>query len=176
MISDEEFRAIFWQHKDAIYRFAWRLTASPEAAEDIAQDVFPTFLRGAGASGRGHAELRSFLLGIARNLALKRWRNERRWSSFEEEQFRAEPLDLNGFEAWEAVASALERLPPLQREVLILAAYEGLTLQEMARVTGAELGTVKARLHRARENMKRLLEPLKAKGLRRAEQNGTAER
>jgi DNA-directed RNA polymerase specialized sigma24 family protein len=45
----------------------------------------------------------------------------------------------------------------LQREALILATYEGFSLQEMAEILVVEVGTVKARLHRARENLKRLL-------------------
>jgi len=39
-MTDAEFESIFREHKDAVYRFAWRMTGSPEAAEDIAQDVF----------------------------------------------------------------------------------------------------------------------------------------
>ena len=49
----------------------------------------------------------------------------------------------------------------LQREVLILAEYEGLTLEEIARAVEAETGTVKSRLFRARENLRRMLAPLK---------------
>jgi DNA-directed RNA polymerase specialized sigma24 family protein len=37
---DSELRRAFEEHKDAIYRFTWRMTNSPAAAEDIAQDVF----------------------------------------------------------------------------------------------------------------------------------------
>jgi RNA polymerase sigma-70 factor (ECF subfamily) len=51
-------------------------------------------------------------------------------------------------------------LPPLQREVVILVEYEGLTLAEVARAVDAEVGTVKSRLHRARENLRRALAPL----------------
>jgi RNA polymerase sigma factor (sigma-70 family) len=51
-------------------------------------------------------------------------------------------------------------LPPLQREALILAEYEEMSLEEIARATGVELAAVKSRLHRARENLRRLLAPL----------------
>jgi RNA polymerase sigma-70 factor (ECF subfamily) len=53
-------------------------------------------------------------------------------------------------------------LPPLQREVLILAEYEDLSLEEIARAIESEIGTVKSRLHRARENLKQILAPLKS--------------
>jgi len=52
-------------------------------------------------------------------------------------------------------------LPLLQREVLILAEYEELSLEEIARAVESEVGTVKSRLHRARENLRRMLAPLK---------------
>jgi Sigma-70, region 4 len=59
------------------------------------------------------------------------------------------------------VGAAVRSLPPLQREVLVLTHYEGFALDEIARAVGAEAGAVKARLHRARENLKRALAPLK---------------
>jgi RNA polymerase sigma-70 factor (ECF subfamily) len=52
-------------------------------------------------------------------------------------------------------------LPLVQREALVLAQYEGFSLAEIAETVGADIGTVKSRLHRARENMRRLLAPLK---------------
>jgi RNA polymerase sigma-70 factor (ECF subfamily) len=52
-------------------------------------------------------------------------------------------------------------LPPLQREALVLVVYEEMTLEEVARAVDAEVGTVKARLHRARENLRRMLAPLR---------------
>ncbi len=54
------------------------------------------------------------------------------------------------------VGRAVRALRPLQREVVILAEYEGLTLAEIARAVDADVGTVKSRLHRARENLRRI--------------------
>jgi len=58
------------------------------------------------------------------------------------------------------VAEAVAALPPLQREALILAEYEEMSLEEIGRATGVELAAVKSRLHRARENLRRMLAPL----------------
>jgi DNA-directed RNA polymerase specialized sigma24 family protein len=38
-VTDAEIQAAFDQHKDAVYRFAWRMSGSPAAAEDVTQDV-----------------------------------------------------------------------------------------------------------------------------------------
>src|SRR5207249_4287717 len=108
---------------------------------------------------RGH--LRSFLLGITRNLVLKRWRDDHEWEELSDEQFAAAPINLEQNHMADVVADAVRSLPPLQREVLILAEYEELSLEEIARAVESEIGTVKSRLHRARENLRRMLGPLK---------------
>jgi RNA polymerase sigma-70 factor (ECF subfamily) len=160
-VTDSEVKAAFEEHKDAVYRFAWRMMSSPEAAEDIAQDVFVSLLRQPGRFDPNRGQLRSFLLGIARNLIMKRWRDEHQWEELVDEQFAAEPIDIGRSETAEMVGEAVRSLPPLQREVLILSEYEELSLEEIARAVESEIGTVKSRLHRARENLRRILAPLK---------------
>jgi len=173
-MTDNEFGALFEQHKNAVYQFAWRMTNSPVVAEDIAQDTFLTLWRGEAELDRSRGSMRALLLGIARHLAWKRWRRDQRWSSLDDETFVAVSLsgEVSGLE--EAVSAAVAALPPLQREALILATYEGLSLQEMADALAVEVGTVKARLHRARENLKRILAPYKPGTVRSAKEYGTA--
>jgi RNA polymerase sigma-70 factor (ECF subfamily) len=108
--------------------------------------------------------LRAFLLGIARNLAFKHWQKEHRFEPLDDEQPGvAEPVDLERGEIGDIVGRAVRALRPLQREVVILAEYEGLTLAEIARAVDADVGTVKSRLHRARENLRRTLAPLRSR-------------
>ena len=150
----------FDQHKDAVYRFAWTMSSSPAAAEDITQEVFLTVLRDQVRFDPTRGSLRAFLLGIARNLALKRWRDEHRWDTLDDDRFVAQPFDLERGEIGELVSSAIRTLPPLQREVVILAEYEELSLEQIGRAVEAEVGTVKSRLHRARQNLRRMLAPV----------------
>jgi len=58
-----------------------------------------------------------------------------------------------------AVEQAVSSLPALQREAIVLFEYEDFTLDEIAAVAGVDAGTIKSRLHRARERLKRLLAP-----------------
>jgi len=160
-MTEREFRTAFHEHQDAIYRFAWRMTASPAAAEDIAQDVFLALLRRPDSFDVRRGGLRPFLLGIARNLILKRWRDERPWEDLDSEDFCVPPSDPVQGERAEIVGAAVQALPPLQREALILAEYEGLSLEEIAGAVNAETGTIKSRLHRARQKLRRILAPLK---------------
>jgi len=162
-VTDAEFKTAFDEHKDAVYRFAWRMCASPAAAEDITQNVFVSLIRHPNRFDSARGTLRAFLMGIARNLALKHWRAEHRFESLDDESMVAEPVDLDRGQIGDIVGRAVRALPPLQREVAILVEYEGLTLAEVARAVDADVGTVKSRLHRARENLRRALAPLRSR-------------
>jgi RNA polymerase sigma-70 factor (ECF subfamily) len=159
-MTDADFREAYRGHKDTLYRFAWRMTGSAAAAEDLVQDCFLLLWRHATTYHQDRGPLRSFLIGVTRNLALKRLRSERTFDDLEEETAVCGPIDPAGRERSDMVAEAVAALPPLQREALILAEYEEMALEEIARATGAELAAVKSRLHRARENLRRMLAPL----------------
>jgi len=159
-VTDPEFRDAFRSHKDVLYRFAYRMTGSKAVAEDVVQECYLALWRRPGAYDPRRGAVRAFLLGIARNLILKRWRDERPHEALEDESSICQPVDLPAGERAAFVARAIGMLPPLQREALILAEYEDMPLEEIARSTGAELAAVKSRLHRARENLRQLLAPL----------------
>ena len=155
-----EVERAFELYRHAVFRFAYRMSASAATAEDVTQEVFVGLLGGDVRFDPTRGSLRAFLLGVARNLALKRLRAEARWAPIDEE-FIARPLPMDGFEVGEIVGRAIAALPPLQREVLILAEYEECSLDEIGRAVDANIGTVKSRLHRARENLRRMLAPLR---------------
>ena len=159
-VTDSEFREAFRLHKDVLYRFACRMTGSRTLAEDVVQESYLALWRRPGAYDPRRGAVRAFLLGIARNLILKRWRDERPHEALDAELSICQPVDLPAGERAALVARAVAVLPPLQREVLILAEYEEMSLEEIARATGTQLAAAKSRLHRARENLRRLLAPL----------------
>jgi RNA polymerase sigma factor (sigma-70 family) len=160
-------------NKDAIYRFAWRMTNSSTAAEDIAQDVFLVLLRHPDHFDATRRHLRSFLFGVARNLSRKCLDAQNRWNPLDNEQFVAAPMDVESREIAVVVGAAVQALPSLQREALLLAHYEGFSLDEIARAVDVDVGAVKARLHRARQNLRRMLAPLKESDGRVIFRNGT---
>jgi RNA polymerase sigma-70 factor (ECF subfamily) len=160
-VTKADFASIFHEHKDSVYRFAWRMTGSASAADDVTQDCFAALLRGPDRYDPIRGSRRAFLIGVARNIIRNRWRVESRWDSLDEETFVAEPLDPSRLQTAEMVARAVQSLPPLQREVVILAEYEEMTMEEVARSVDAEVSAVKARLHRGRDNLRRMLAPLR---------------
>ncbi len=174
-MRDEDFAAIFNENKNAVYQFAWRMSNSRATAEDVTQDVFLALLRGDIERDEARGSLRALLLGTARHLLWKRWRHEHRWSPLAEDAFVAQPLPFADQNREQAVAVAVRSLPPLQREAVILATYNELSLRDIAEALGVETGTVKARLHRGRENLKRMLSPLSPAAVRTGEKYGTNE-
>jgi RNA polymerase sigma-70 factor (ECF subfamily) len=159
-MTDPEFRAAFHEHKDVLYRFARRMTGAADIAEDIVQECFLTLWRKPAAYDPRRGHLRAFLLGVTRNLILKRWRDRPDFDPLDADSLSCGPIDAAGLERSEIVARSVQALPPLQREAVILAEYEELSLEEIASVTGADLAAVKSRLHRARQNLRVMLAPL----------------
>jgi len=155
-MTDAEFRDAFHGHKDVVHRFAYRMTGSASAAEDIVQDCFLILWRKPAAYDASRGEMRAFLLGIARNLVLKRWRDERAHEELDD-SFVGQALNIQEDGRAEAVEKAILLLPPLQREAVVLAEYEEMSLEEIAHATAADLAAVKSRLHRARQNLRRML-------------------
>jgi RNA polymerase sigma-70 factor (ECF subfamily) len=158
---EQAFLTIYYQQRSRLFRFAWRLTGSQAAAEDVTQECFLALMRGAAFDG-DRGGLRTYLLGIARNLVLRKLRISEREA--EEATNAAAPVDVLGdlLEAERAklVAAAVAQLPMLQREVIVLFTFEELSLEEIAMITGVDSGAVKSRLHRARESLRRALAPI----------------
>jgi RNA polymerase sigma-70 factor, ECF subfamily len=123
--------------------------------------VFLALIRAPERFDPSRAALRTFLLAVARNQVRKRWEKERRWDTLDDYTFEAAPMDSLAGEIADLVARAVQSLPPLQRETLVLFEYEDFSLEEVGRTVGAEVVAVKSRLSRARENLRLMLAPLR---------------
>jgi len=160
------FLELYDRHRQPIFRFAFRLLGEVDTAEDITHDCFLSLIRKPENFRPGRASLRTYLFAAARNLALKHFRSTGRETGLdevtEEPQLpsRQGPLrKLLDEELATEVRRAVGSLPPLQREAVILFEYEGLSLNDVAEITGADVGAVKGRLYRARERLKTILRP-----------------
>jgi RNA polymerase sigma-70 factor (ECF subfamily) len=147
----------FERYHQAVFDFAYRMTSSPDLAADVTQDCFVAFTKQAARFDPSRSNIRTYLFAIATNLVRKRRRDEWRESQLDDDCLVLDPTPSSEISVM--VEGAVAMLPPLQREALVLFEYEGLTLSEIARVAEVDIGSVKARLHRARENMKRMLRP-----------------
>jgi RNA polymerase sigma factor (sigma-70 family) len=160
----EAFRKLFEAHHREMFRFAYRLTGAVDVAEDITQECFLRLIR-RPAFDHNRGSLRQYLYGIVRNLVRQHQKasgREVHWDADDDEQMPAftNPLDpIASAEVTAVVQAAISALPPLQREAIVLCEFEDLSLDEAATVVGADVGTVKSRLHRAREGLRRTLAP-----------------
>ena len=152
-MSSESNRPVDWealvsQNENRLYRAALSLLGDPQEAEDAVQDAFVRYL------ARAPEELENpgaWLMRVLVNNCKSRLRLAWR---------RVGPLpDTLPAPAMEEreVLEELFALPPADRAVLHLYYYEGYTTDEIARITGRRPGTVRTRLSRAREKLRRLL-------------------
>jgi RNA polymerase sigma-70 factor (ECF subfamily) len=160
------FLDLYERYREPIFRFAYRLLGSVEVAEDVTHDCFLSLIRKPENFRPERASLKTYLYAAARNLAMKHFRNQGRETGLDE--VTEEPKDspkrgplrrLLDEELAAQVRDAVFSLPPLQREALILFEYEGLSLNEIAEIAGTDAGAIKARLYRAREGLRRILQP-----------------
>lgn len=161
----EAFQILYERYRDPIFRFAYRLLGSAEAAEDVTHDCFLSLIKAPGRFDANKASLRTYIYSAARNQAAKRYNSSGREAPIDdltEEPAagdRHEPMrKVLEDELVSEVARAISSLPPLQREALVLFEYEELSLAEIATIVGVDANTVKARLFRAREKLRNRLD------------------
>ena len=164
-MADADFRREALGHLDALYNFAMYLTRNPPEADDLVQE---TYLRAFRFSHRFQpgTHLRAWLFQILRNTFLTIYRLREREAALAEDgvpdwdvpMFHDAPEDDRGaVDAHTDLERAMRRLPEEFRTVLLLAEVEGMPLEEVARVMGCPVGTVKSRIFRAKERLRVLL-------------------
>ena len=155
---------MFRRYQLPLYVYVFELVHDEQASLDIVQETFINATRHLG-SLREDGKFGSWLFGIAHQKCLQRWRKQGREAAALEE-FAAAPIDLEDdpadllirAEQEAAVMRLLNQLPVAQRSVLLLHFVEDFPLEDIAAVTGTALGTVKSRLHYAKQALKKLLE------------------
>lgn len=161
------FARLFEIYAPRIKTWMMRRGATPDAAEETAQDALVLIWQKSQLFDPGRATASAWIFTIARNLQidkLRREARERRGAIFElAERDEAErPDDL--FEAGqseERVRAALARLSPEQTAVVQLSFFEGVAHGDIAKTLNIPLGTVKSRLRLAMQNLRETLDQLR---------------
>ena len=156
---DEGFRQLMKQYGRALYWHIRRIVVSHDDAEDALQETFIKIVGGIGKF-RGEGDLRSWLYRIATNEALHLLR--RQTNLFQSIDSLSEtlcarlvaetPLDSEAAEV--IFQKALLTLPTQQRIAFNLHYYDELNYDEIARITGKKVGTLKTNYHYATEKIK----------------------
>ncbi len=146
------FELLYERHQGRIYRYALRMSGSPETAEDVVQEVFLAMIRGARGYDPACGPLSSYLYGMARNLLYKQL-SPAGTDELDEEIAGVDTDPIEGMEQaerLERVRAAMAALPAHYREAVVLCDMEEMSYAEVAELLGVAVGTVRSRLHRAR--------------------------
>ena len=158
-----------------VYALLYRLTSDPEEAADLTQETFLRALRSA-KNFRGESELKTWLFRIAINESRNRfrwWKRRRRdqtlsldatvgdsttqvWETISDNSISPEEEVLRR-ERTKALNEALGTLKSIYREAIVLCDIEGLSYEECAEALETNIGTVKSRISRGRDELRRQL-------------------
>lgn len=172
------FDVLITRYAGDVFALLYRLTEDPAEADDLVQETFLSALKGIKGF-RGDAELKTWLFRIAVNHSRNRFRwwkrrgravtvsldatigaSETRIEETVESTGPNPEQAAIGRERQAALRHALVRLPETYREAVILCDIEGLSYDEIAQVLEIGLGTVKSRIARGREELRRMLKDI----------------
>jgi RNA polymerase sigma-70 factor (ECF subfamily) len=164
------FEQLVRRHEKKVFRLLLRMMGNREEAEDVAQETFLSLHRH-GLRFRGEARFSTFVYRVASNAALNRrrtlGRNRARLKKLAVRQAGGDDLPVaprnpedaaSGADLSARVREALDTLKPSLRLPVVLYDMEGLAYREIAEVLGVAEGTVKSRIHRARQALRAELE------------------
>ncbi len=149
------------------FAVAYRMVQNPEVAEEVVQDAFLAVWRRAEQYAPARGDVRGWLLTIVRNRAVDHLRarqaRPQHAGAVEDCAALAASHDTEGaaLQVLEAatVRAAVAALPPVQRQMVELAYFAGLSYPEVATRMGAPLGTVKSRMRLALTSLREALAP-----------------
>ena len=160
--SAEAFTELFHRYKQPVYSFFCRRISDPANAEELTQETFFALLR-AASRYQPRALFRTYLYAIG----FKILRAHRRKAAFRaaflgHRNSTADPGKQDATEAGLWVRRAVEKLEPVDREIVMLREFEQLSYTEIADLMQLPLNTVRSRLFRARTALRELLDPSSA--------------
>jgi len=163
--DDDAFAEIVDRYKDSLVNYLTHLVRSRDRAEEVAQDAFVRLYRNA-EKYKQQERLGPYLFRIATNLVVTEARREKRWSlllpRLNASTHTSEPApdtNLLSTEIQCQVSAAIDRLPVNYRAPLVLFEIEEWSYDEIAKALDIRSGTVKSRISRARDLLRRHLAP-----------------
>lgn len=154
----DAFTMLYRAHFPAVFRFAFYMSGDRMLAGEITQDVFVWLVHHPNEFDTERGDLPAFLGGVARKFLHRRQQNDRRWLPLNEAAMAPRTGSgadfVRGLEQRQDVAElrkAIAALPERYREAVVLCDLQEKSYEQAAQELGCALGTVRSRLHRARE-------------------------
>lgn len=143
------------ENADGLYRFLLKNTGNEELARDLVQDSFVKIWEKRDVIEADRCKM--YLFTTAYHLMIDNFRRDNKNERFENIEYKEQGGD-NGFsDLKEILNEALNKLPQIQKSVLLLRDYEGYSYKEIAEITGLSESQVKVYIYRARLFMKKYL-------------------
>jgi RNA polymerase sigma-70 factor, ECF subfamily len=158
----EAFGELVHTYQERLYNSLIHLLGNEHEAQDVTQDAFVQAFRRLD-SFRGQSGFYTWIFRIARNLAISRLRRRRATSSLHHSDGTLREIEgsdgaphhpLESVETISRVRQALANLEEDQRTILVLREFEGMDYEAIAELLEIPVGTVRSRLHRARQQLK----------------------
>lgn len=140
---------------DGVYRFILKNIKDEDTAGDIVQDAFAKMWE--KVKDISYEKSKSYLFTAAYHTMIDRIRKDKRWESGNDMEKYERGREAGYSDLKEILDEALERLPEIQRSVLLLRDYEGYSYDEIGEITGLNESQVKVYIYRARIAMKKYL-------------------
>jgi RNA polymerase sigma-70 factor (ECF subfamily) len=153
----QELLALYGPH---LSRFTRKMIESPETADDLTQEIWVAIFRGLPGL-RDVDKFRPWAFRIARDRIYREYRRRNiTVQPLGDDELKALPEIGETSMTLEAgeLQQSLDLIPPDQREVLVLRFFEEMSYEEIARVTGCTLGTVRSRIHYAKRALRNAME------------------
>jgi RNA polymerase sigma-70 factor, ECF subfamily len=157
--DEDAFEELVARYHPRLRYYLRRILPRPDHADDVLQEVWLAVFR-AMPRLADPAALAAWLYRIARDKASVQWRVRPPERLLDVSELVDEPSQDNEFRQEDAqeIHAGLDQLSPEQREVLVLRFLEDMTYQEIAKVTGCPIGTVRSRLYYAKSALRQAIE------------------
>lgn len=166
--SEQGYRSLVGEYGAPLLGYFLRNTGNRADSEDLVQEVFVRVVKGL-KNYREEKRFKVWIFQIAHNLLIDHWRKHKVVPesdiSGESDGFIAgltihtdDPLEtLSGREDSDVLQKALEKLPVVQKEVILMRYFSGLSFDQIAKTNGTPIGTLLARAHRGLEKLRGML-------------------
>jgi RNA polymerase sigma-70 factor, ECF subfamily len=170
--AGETLGVLFDRYHTPLYNFYTKLTGDRTLSEDLVQEVFLRILRHRKTFRTG-TPFRAWIYQIARNTRIDHFRKSRPQVPFEPEMAPAvaQGDPAQQMQESELLQRAMMELPEEKRELLVLCRFQELPYEEVARLVGCGVATVKVRIHRALQELKLIFHQLQAAPAGSAQRN-----